>query len=440
MKGLRSIRPLPRDSLRGIEFAKVGKKLPKFEIIDPESIYVEDSYQRAIMKTGQSLIRKICENFDWSHYKPPVCVRVKESGNVLVCIDGQHTATASACHPDIEKIPVMVVDAADVPKRAAAFVGHNKDRIGLTTVMIYHAELAAQDPDAVVIDRALRATGASIPKRAISTSGKEKHPVGVTMSIGAIRAIAKRQGQDALERVLRLMVAVGRGPIKSVEITAAALIFAIYPPPIDDKLRKIIMRKTAEEWTALGYAESVASGKAIAVAVAAMWCRELGVEAPDPGVKGNATDHARLIVGQAQKKIAPAPKPIPPPPAPAAKGNNPAPKGYNPPVSAAAPAPAAPQLIERNGVKVDLELGAIFHRKKAARLSDEGATLVGALARVMPAMLVNDDLARKVWGSAIDSTNRIDELVKQVAPALASVDLKVNTVPKLGRTLAAVGG
>ena len=142
-KGLRSIRSLPRESLRVVP-AVVGKRLPKFENVDPKTLYVEDSYQRAIMERGTALIRKIIAEFSWSRFKPPICVRLADSGNILVCIDGQHTATATASHGGIEKIPVMIVDAADVPARAAAFVGHNKDRIALTTVMIHAAELAAE--------------------------------------------------------------------------------------------------------------------------------------------------------------------------------------------------------------------------------------------------------------------------------------------------------
>ena len=119
--GLRSITPLPQESLRGIVPSAVTGKLPKFEWVDPKTIYVEEAYQRDILANGVALVRKIFAAFSWERFKPPVCVRLADSGSVLVCIDGQHTATAAATHPGIDKIPVMIVDAAaKAPPPAAA--------------------------------------------------------------------------------------------------------------------------------------------------------------------------------------------------------------------------------------------------------------------------------------------------------------------------------
>lgn len=318
-KALRSIRPLKAASLNGVEPAKIGKKLPKFELADPRMLYVEEAYQRGILARGTRLIREIVAEFSWSRFKPPICVRLRESGNLLVCIDGQHTATAAASHPDIRNIPIMVVDAADIPARAAAFVGHNRDRLALTTVMIYAAELAAGDEVAIMVNKACRAAGATIPRRMVASH--EKQPVGQTISLGAIKAIAQRQGVEALTRVLRVLVAVGRAPIKSVEIAAVAMIFTHHPALDEKRLAMVIGQKTAEEWTGLGQVEASKSGKAIALGMVALWCDELGLDAPRSDVKGHATDHARLIkptppVKAAEPRAAP---PLEPPKAAAPK-------------------------------------------------------------------------------------------------------------------------
>jgi hypothetical protein len=416
-EGLRSIRPLGPESLRSVTPAVVGKRLPKFELVDPRTLFVEEEYQRAILENGVALIRKIYSAFDWSRFKPPVCVRLEESGNVLVCIDGQHTATACATHPDIPQIPVMVVSAADVAARAAAFVGHNKDRLALTTVMIYAAELAAGDPLAVTVDRACKAAGASIPRKAIWTSAGNKTSVGVTMSIGTIKAIAKRQGEEALVRVLKLLVAAGRGPIKSVEIAAAALICSLHPAKIDARLARIVAGETAEEWTARGMIEAAATGNALAVAVAALWCGKLDVEAPESALKGNATDHARII-GK-EKKPAQAEQPTPQP---------------------AKELPAGDHLVRRNGVTFDLQTYELTHRGHTVRVRhDDGTPLVAALARVMPAMLGFDRLAKVIGVKGMDAPAQVRNIVEDINPVLRRARLEIKTIPKMGHTLYDLG-
>lgn len=254
-EGLRSIRPLSRESLRGVEPARVGAKLPKVEWVDPCSLYVEESYQRDVTANGVALIRKIYAGFSWARMKFPVCVRLPDSGNALVCIDGQHTATACASHPGISKIPVVVVSAEDVAARASAFVGHNKDRLALTQMAVFYAELAAGDDTARLIDRACRAAGAKILNKAINLRA-EQSP-GTTIAVGTIRAIAKRHGEAFLARVLRVLVDAERGPMKADEIAAVAMILAAGDDvkDVDRRLRDVIASKSAEQWAAIGSGE-----------------------------------------------------------------------------------------------------------------------------------------------------------------------------------------
>jgi hypothetical protein len=421
MQGLRSIRSLAKESLRGIDPAEIGKRRPKFEWVDPRMLYVEETYQRAIVANGTALIRKIYSGFAWNRFKPPICVRLPENGNVLVCIDGQHTATACASHPAIDKIPVMIVDAEDAAKRAKAFVGHNKDRLALTSVMIYAAELAAGDPLAVMIDQACRKSGANIPRRAISTS-HDKHPIGTTVSLGAIRAIVKQQGKEALIRVLKLLVAVGRGPIKSAEIAAVALVLARHPKLDDEKLRRIIVRKTVEQWTAQGHGESVETSKAIAICIACAWCRLLGIAEPDIKIKGNFTDHARLFAKsekatRVEREIKPtsavviAPQPSPPESLPT----------------------LAP--IERDGVHLDLKRRRIVRKGAIVELNDEETAVLAALLKVMPAILTNDHIAQKAFDDTRDAVYRVRSLASALQPRLGAIGLKLREIPKMGFAL-----
>ena len=247
MNGLRSIVRLSPESLRGVEPAAIAGPKPKFEWVDPRALFVEDGYQREILHKGMRLIRGIVGGFRWANFKPPVCVRLPESGGALVCIDGQHTATAAASHPGIEKIPVMVVDAAAVADRAEAFVGHNKNRLNLTPQAIYYAELAAAKNEiAMIVDRACRAAGATIPRKAISSDMRLE--VGTTVAVGVLRAVAMRQGEDALVRVLKILIAAGRAPMRSDEIAAVAIICAGGGFGRDAALSKLVASRSAESW------------------------------------------------------------------------------------------------------------------------------------------------------------------------------------------------
>lgn len=420
MKGLRSIKPLAKESLRGIEPCAVGGKMPRVEFVDPRHLFVEEDYQREILANGVTLIRKIVGNFNWARFKPPICVRKDGSGGALICIDGQHTATAAATC-GLRKIPVMVVYAESVKDRATAFAGHNRDRLGLTTIMIHAAELASGEPLAVMIDEACRETGASIPRKAISTAAKAAHPVGTTISLGAIRAIAKRQGKDALVRVLKLLISVGRGPIKSVEIAAAALIFDFHPNIDDAKLARVIRQKTVEQWTAQGHSEAVETGKAFAICVACAWCRLLGVAEPDIKLKGNFTDHSRLF--KTKKVEAKADAPLPP----ARTIVAPAPQASQPQT----------QPIERDGIKLDVKRRRLARNGTRVELSEEETDALAILIRVMPAMLPNDQIASKAFGTRTDASFRVRELAAGLQPKLNLVGLKLREVPKMGYALGA---
>ena len=61
--------------------------------------------------------------FDWLHIKPPVCAR--GTNNKLCVIDGQHTAIVAASR-GVATIPVMIVEAPEIARRARAFVAHGQ--------------------------------------------------------------------------------------------------------------------------------------------------------------------------------------------------------------------------------------------------------------------------------------------------------------------------
>lgn len=445
-ESLRSIRPLPKESLRGVDPSKIGKKLPRFEWVDPRSLYVEEAYQRDLSGNSTALVRKIVAKFNWSRFKPPICVRLPESGNVLVCIDGQHTAMGAASHPDVDKIPVMVVDAADVAARASAFVGHNKDRLALTQMAIFHAELASGDALAMTIDRACKAAGAVILNKPVNL--KNPLPAGQTIAVGTIRSIAKKNGEAFLTRVLRVMVRAGRGPVKADELAAASLILgsAADERDIDRRLADVVAEKTAEKWAATCAAECAESGVTLPSALASAWCRRLGLRLRGPDNRGGARGSARLVAGPAAmievepaREEAPRPAPtVPPrPPSPAKQIAPPPVPRQPPPASRSEPRPTNEPPFEKAGIKVDFAAGRIVRGVEVASLSGDAARLVALLLRVAPAFLEGDDVAAKLWGRAgADVSLRLRALADEVNFAAADLAIEVKQVMKTGWMLA----
>lgn len=452
-EGLRSIRPLGKESIRGVEPSKVGKKLPRFEWVNPSTLFVEEAYQRDLSGNSTTLIRKIVSRFNWSRFKPPVCVRLPESGNVLVCIDGQHTAMAAATHPEVDKIPVMVVDASDVAARAAAFVGHNKDRLALTQMAIYHAELAAGDEVAKTIDRACRAAGAKILNKAVNL--RNQLPAGQTIAVGTIRALARKQGEKALTRVLRLLTLAGRGPIKADEIAAVALILeaAGGEARIDERLRAVVEEKSAEKWASVCSRYTADTGESLSSALASEWCRRLGLRLRGPSTKGGSKSAGgRLIEGGAsmtpiEEKVAPRPAPTEPPRSAPRVNHEAALRKANeatrqPPAPIRQPlaperkvAPAAPPAppVERNGVRVDFAASKISRAGFEVSVTDDAARLVAMLLRVTPSFLEGGDVATKLFGRVgPDSAALLRAIADAANAATRSLGIEVKQVMKTG--------
>jgi hypothetical protein len=198
----------------------------------------------------------------------------------------------------------------------------------------------------------------------------------------------------------------------------------ITPSPIIGK-RPIIASTTAEDWTARGQVESVATGNALAVAVAALWCRRLDIDAPEIVLKGNPSDHARIIgKPQEPKQAPPKAKPVP---------------------AAAAPAVLAPdpggRYVRRNGVVVDLFDSVLTCRGVSVDLVGDEMPMVAALARVMPSLLDFSHLERKAFGKiTMNGPSRLRLLADQANVGLARAGLQIKTMPKMGMTLSELAG
>jgi hypothetical protein len=211
-------RPVKAVGLIGVEPGMVQCAAPVFEEVDPLTLLVDGAYQRALSDRSLMLIRKIVRNWDWRRFKPPI-VALTEQG--LEVIDGQHTAIAAATHPGIAKIPVMIVEAAEQSSRASAFVGHNRDRLGLTPMQMHHAAVAAGDEDAQTIDLVCARAGATILR---STPANGVWKPRETVAVRAIGSLINRLGAQKARICLQVLADAECSPIMAGQLKAVEML------------------------------------------------------------------------------------------------------------------------------------------------------------------------------------------------------------------------
>ena len=185
----------------------IAEGQPLTREVSPKDLLVEPSYQRDLSGASIKLIRKIVVGWDWAKFKPPVCAETEDG---LFIIDGQHTAIAAASHPLVKTIPVLVVSAERLEKRAEAFVSHNRDRLAMSAHQIFHAERAAGNVSAQIVWELAKKTGAIIP-RSIPRRGNAR--AGEVLAIQQCLQIYKAHGDDVLERIFRIAVGAELAPL-----------------------------------------------------------------------------------------------------------------------------------------------------------------------------------------------------------------------------------
>src|SRR5262245_22481466 len=164
---------------------------PFLDWIAVDRLVVDTEYQREIGRRGATNVIQIAEHFDWSKFAPVIVAPVE--GGRFAIVDGQHRTTAAMLR-NIEKVPCQVVQA-DRAKQAAAYAAVNGNITKTTSQQLYHARVAASDPDALEIAKVCAAAGVEVLRRSIPLA---KMKVGQTQAIGALTRCLKLYGRDTL--------------------------------------------------------------------------------------------------------------------------------------------------------------------------------------------------------------------------------------------------
>lgn len=195
---------------------------PKIAMVAPLTLRIEDAYQRDLSLRSLRLIRHIVEKWDWAKFKPPIVAKTRDG---LFVIDGQHTAIA-ATTLGINELPVLIVTADEIARRAEAFVAHNRDRLVMSPLQVFHAEVAANDTAATTILKIAKASGCEIPRY---VPAKRLAKSGQASAISAMQTVFRTDGADGLARILRIAAAAQVAPIATTIVRALQILLKAAP-------------------------------------------------------------------------------------------------------------------------------------------------------------------------------------------------------------------
>lgn len=217
-----NVRVISPVSIAGLTANIPTTGMPIFELVRPSDLYVDPTYQRNVSEKGMRQIRRIIENFEWTKYKPPICAYAEWEGKtILKVLDGQHTAIAAASNPNLHTIPVMIVEAESTVDQAKAFIGQNTDRLGVTSLQLHQAAIAAGDEDAQTIELVCARANVKVLKTTNAYTGTGSRQ---TIAIKQIDAMIGRRGAAVSREILEVLANADRGPLTAPQIKAVELL------------------------------------------------------------------------------------------------------------------------------------------------------------------------------------------------------------------------
>lgn len=224
-----SLTPITPFLLTGADLSPLGE-VPKLVWLPISSLRINADYQRDLSRRSRSVILKVAREWDWARMKALSVCEVQEG--VYEVLDGQHTATAAASRGDIEALPCLVTSREELAARAAAFVGINRDRVAMTSLQVFWADVAAGSEDACDALRGVELAGGRILR---ASPGAHGFRPGDVMSAVGIVSLAKRGGVAYVRRVVSIGVQGHLAPIHDVYLRAIASLIWDRKQPLSDE-------------------------------------------------------------------------------------------------------------------------------------------------------------------------------------------------------------
>jgi hypothetical protein len=194
MKDLVPLQPL-QYIMRPVPAAEIGDH-GELAWLSLEKLYIDARYQRDILDSGKTNIRKIIENFNWRKFGVLV-VGKRERGQYAV-VDGQHRAVAALMHGGIKQVPCLVLTGG-LQLEAATFSAINSAVTRISPLQSFHANVAAGDPNSIALVELCTSLGVTIVRRP-----KVDFAAGETMALALLRTTFNKD-QGLLSDSLQLL-------------------------------------------------------------------------------------------------------------------------------------------------------------------------------------------------------------------------------------------
>jgi hypothetical protein len=217
MSALRPVAPLALPA--SVTPAVLESFQPRFEWVAPATLLIDPTYQRNLTEASVRLIYRIVSGWSWRRYKPPIVADTEAGLHVL---DGQHTAIGAATHGGLSAIPVMIVDSIGQLERAQAFLGHNRDRVGLTALSLFHAGVAAGDELTVTAMQVCQRAGVTVLR---TPNMQGSFEAGQTVAVASLTALCRRRTAMQARVVMETLAQARIAPISSDAIKATEELF-----------------------------------------------------------------------------------------------------------------------------------------------------------------------------------------------------------------------
>lgn len=213
-----------RERLQGRPLSEIdAKEKPKLFWIAIASLRVDHRYQRKIMgRTSEKNVLKIAEEFDWSKFAPVVVAEAEAEEGVFAIIDGQHRTTAAALR-GIRDVPCLI-HRASLAEQANAFAAINGGVTAISTMQLYAARVAAEEPAAIELRDACADAGVTIMRYPLAACQMK---VGETLAPSKLAQQLTRYGRDTLVAALSCITRTGDGNVGMVRAPVVEALCAV---------------------------------------------------------------------------------------------------------------------------------------------------------------------------------------------------------------------
>jgi hypothetical protein len=239
---VRQARGLPDEAL-----VEVGKPVEgdwpfRVELLPIEAFVVDHGYQRPV---SWPFVRSHAARFDES-LVGTIDVSERRKGAVFAILDGQ--SRFEMCRLVGKKtIWASIYSGLDLASEARFFLHKNRDKKAIHPYYTFRARIAAQDSDAMEIEKIVKRNGYVISL----TSANEKTPNAIS-AISAVQEAFERTGEmgESLTPTLEVLRESTLGQPHGqghILIRGVAILFQKYEQRIDrDRLKKVLLQQSPE--------------------------------------------------------------------------------------------------------------------------------------------------------------------------------------------------